>query len=119
MYSMALSAVSKATGETGVGESMAMFPSNEQYDEDAFVQEEEYDDGFDDMNEEEQEGETDPEEKLERKKERFRLAVGAGNLVAVIGGTVAILILLALLFSMVNFVINDMGRSFSLFQTNF
>lgn len=99
---------------------MALFPSNEQYEENDYTPEEaDYDDGFDDLDDEEPEGEPDPEEKLERKKERFRLAVGAGNLVAVIGGTVAILVLLALLFSMVNFVINDMGRSFSLFQTNF
>ena len=58
-------------------------------------------------------------EELEQKRDRFKLAVGATNLFAVIGGTVAILLLLTLLFNMVYFVINDMGRSFSLFQTNF
>ena len=99
---------------------MALFQSNRQYEnEDYEPEEEEYDDGFDELNEEKPEEEPDPEEKLERKKERFRLAVGAGNLFAVIGGTVAILVLLTLLFNMVYFVISDMGRSFSLFQTNF
>ena len=101
---------------------MALFKANQQYENEAYddyePEDSEYDDGFDELNEEE-EPEPDPEEKLERKKDRFRLAVGAGNLFAVIGGTVAILVLLTLLFNMVYFVINDMGRSFSLFQTNF
>ena len=98
---------------------MALFPSNRQYEEEEYEpEEEEYDDGFDELNEEE-EPEPDPEERLERKRDRFRLAVGATNLVAVIGGTVAILVLLTLLLNMIYFVINDMGRSFSLFQTNF
>lgn len=97
---------------------MALFPSNRQY-EDAYDPEEElYDDGFDELNEEE-EPEPDPEERLEKKKDRFRLVVGAGNLISVIGGAVAILVLLTLLFNMINFVVNDMTRNFSLFQTNF
>ena len=100
---------------------MALFQSNRTYEENAYEQEEEeYDDGFDELNrDEETEEELDPEEKLERKKDRFRLAVGAGNLIAVIGGTVAILVLLSLLLNMVYFVMDDMERSFSLFQTNF
>ena len=81
-------------------------------------EEAEYDDGFDELNAEE-EPQPDPEEQMEQKKDRVRLAVGAGNLIAVIGGTVAILLLLTLLFNMIYFVMNDMGRSFSLFQTNF
>ena len=97
---------------------MALFKSNQQYDEDDYEpEEEEYDDGFDELTEEE-EPELDPETKKELKRDRFRLAVGAGNLVAVIGGTVAILLLLTLLFNMLYFVINDMGRSFTLFQAN-
>jgi len=97
---------------------MALFKSNQQYEEDDYEpEEEEYDDGFDELTEEE-EPELDPETKKELKRDRFRLAVGAGNLVAVIGGTVAILLLLTLLFNMIYFVINDMGRSFTLFQAN-
>ena len=100
---------------------MALFPSNRKYEEDEYEpEEEEYDDGFDDLNgNDEPKEEPNPEEKLARKRDRVRLAVGAGNLAAVIGGAVAILVLLTLLFNMVYFVINDMGRSFSLFQTNF
>ena len=45
--------------------------------------------------------------------------MGAGNLIGVIAGTLLILVLVTLIFSIVHFVINDMGRSFSLFQTNF
>ena len=98
---------------------MALFPSNRTYEEETYDPEEDlYDDGFDELNEEE-EPEPDPEEELEKKRDRLKLAVGATNLFAVIGGTVAILLLLTLLFNMVYFVINDMGRSFSLFQTNF
>ncbi len=100
---------------------MALFRSNQQFEEENGQPEEEiydeYDDGFDELNEEEEQ-EPDPEEKLERKRDRFRLAVGAGNLIMVLGGTVAILLLLTLLFNMVYFVINDMGRSFTLFQAN-
>ena len=44
---------------------------------------------------------------------------GAGNLTAVITGTVVILVLLALLMNMIGFVINDADRNFTLFQTKF
>ena len=67
--------------------------------------------------------EEDPEitedERQEIRKSRFRVALGAGNLVAVIGGALLILLLVTLIFSMIYFVINDMSRSFSLFSTNF
>jgi hypothetical protein len=97
---------------------MALFRSKQKFEDDTYEpEEEEYDDGFDELNEEE-EPEPDPEIQKEQKRDRFRLAVGAGNLVAIIGGTVAILLLLTLLFNMIYFVINDMGRSFTLFQAN-
>ena len=83
--------------------------------------EEEYDDGFDELTEggeEEQEPLTE-EEQEEKRSKRFRLAFGAGNLTAVITGSVVILVLLALLLSMINFVINDVNRSFTLLQTRF
>ena len=57
--------------------------------------------------------------KAERTKSRLKLAFGAGNLFGVISGTVLILVLLMLIFSMIHFVITDMSRNFSLFQTNF
>ena len=96
---------------------MALFKSNRDYEEDYEPEDEVYDDGFDELNGEE-EPETDPETREEQKRDRFRLAVGAGNLIAVIGGTVAILLLLTLIVNMVVFVINDLGRSFTLFQAN-
>lgn len=102
---------------------MAYFKQNESYPEEELMPEEEeeelYDDGFDELAEEEEIPELSEEEKKERRISRFRLAMGAGNLVAVIGGALVILLMLTMIFSIVYFVINDMGRSFSLFQTKF
>ena len=103
---------------------MAYFKNNEDIPENPYPEEEEtepeYDDGFDELTEEEEnEPELTEEEKAERTKDRLKLAFGAGNTIAVIAGTVLILILLALIFSMVHFVVTDMERNFSLFQTNF
>ena len=79
-----------------------------------------YDDGLDDLSgEEEEEEELTEEELRERKISRIRLFFGAGNLVGTIAGAVLILVLIALLLSMVNFVMTDMNRNFVLFQTNF
>ena len=74
-----------------------------------------YDDGFDDPFPEEEP--LTEEEKQEIRLDRFRMASGAGNLFAVITGAVAILLLLALLFNMISFVLNDADRNFTLFQT--
>ena len=100
---------------------MAYFKSNEPYPEEPYEteeQEEEYDDGFDELTDEE-DPEISEDERQEIRKSRFRVALGAGNLVAVIGGALLILLLVTLIFSMIYFVINDMSRSFSLFSTNF
>ena len=99
---------------------MAYFKSNEPYPEEPYETEEqeEYDDGFDELTDEE-ESEISDDERQEIRKSRFRVALGAGNLVAVIGGALLILLLVTLIFSMIYFVINDMSRSFSLFSTNF
>ena len=103
---------------------MAYFKSNEQEPENTYpeadVNEMDYDDGFDDLYEAGEEvPELSREEKAERTKSRLKLAFGAGNLFGVISGTVLILVLLMLIFSMIHFVITDMSRNFSLFQTNF
>ena len=102
---------------------MAYFKSNEHFEQNEYAEEETdafYDDGFDELTEEPDELPELSEEELEEKKQNHvRFAYGAGNLVGVIAGTVLILVLLTLIFSMIYFVINDMGRSFSLFQTNF
>lgn len=100
---------------------MAYFKSNEPYPEEPYEaeeQEEEYDDGFDDLTDEEY-PELTEDEQQEIRKSRFRVALGAGNLVAVIGGALLILLLVTMILSMIYFVINDMSRSFSLFSTNF
>ena len=100
---------------------MAYFKSNEPYPEEPYEteeQEEEYDDGFDELTDEE-EPEISDDERQEIRKSRFRVALGAGNLVAVIGGALLILLLVTMILSMIYFVINDMSRSFSLFSTNF
>lgn len=90
----------------------------EEYGETPDYVESDYDDGFDDPAEEPEE-EISEEEKQAIRKKRFRLMSGAGNLTAVIAGTAAILILLALLMNMIGFVINDADRNFTLFQTKF
>ena len=102
---------------------MAYFKSNDPVPEENYQETEkpevDYDDGFDKMEEEEYLPEMTDEEKAERTRNRIRLAFGAGNLFGIIAGTVLILLLLTLIFSIVHFVVNDMGRNFSLFQTNF
>ena len=90
----------------------------EEYTDSMDYAESDYDDGFDDPAEEPEEELSEEEKKAIRKK-RFRLMSGAGNLTAVIAGTAAILILLALLMNMIGFVINDADRNFTLFQTKF
>ena len=111
----------KETGER----KMAYFKSNEPYPEQEYMPEEEteeeYDDGFDELNEEEYEDypEISEEERREQQKSRYRLATGFGNLFGVIVGAILILVLITLISSMIRFVVTDMGRSFSLFSTNF
>lgn len=81
--------------------------------------ESDYDDGFDDLDEEPEEEELSDEERQQIRSHRFRIASGAWNLAAVIGGTLLILLLLAFLLNMVGFVLNDADRNFTLFQIRF
>ena len=78
-----------------------------------------FDDGFDDLDEEPEEEELSDEERKQSRSHRFRIASGAWNLAAVIGGTLLILLLLAFLLNMVGFVLNDADRNFTLFQIRF
>ena len=102
---------------------MAYFKNNESYTDSSYsdndLPEEEYDDGLDEMPDDEEYSEPTDEEKEERKQNRIRLAFGAGNLFGVVAGAILILVMLTLIFSIIHFMINDLGRSFSLFQTNF
>ena len=75
-----------------------------------------YDDGFDDPESPEQE-DLSEEERSEIRKGRIRLLFGAGKLTGIIAGSVVILLLLALLFSMVNFLIGDISKNFTLLLT--
>lgn len=86
------------------------------YDEDA-----EYDDGFDDLNDEDtdQDDGLTEDERREETRMKYRFAANMGNLVAVIFGTAVILVLIALLISMLNFLFSDISQSFSLWSTKF
>ena len=97
----------------------AIRPAEERTDrlQDEYV-ESDYDDGFDDPDEQE-EAELSKEERNQIHKKRFLMLSGAGNLAAVIAGTLLILILLALLMNMIGFVLNDADRNFTLFQLRF
>ena len=59
-------------------------------------------------------------EELEKyRQHRLRILFNAGNLSGILTGSVLILLLVALLLSMVNFVMKDLSHSFSLFQIKF
>ena len=92
--------------------------SMESYGE-SLSDEPDYDDGFDELLDPETEDEEDGEMDPEQVRSRFRFAMGAGNLVSVIVGTAAFLILLTLLLSMINFLNTDLSRNLTLFQTKF
>ena len=78
-----------------------------------------YDDGFDDLIEEDEEEEI-PEEELRREKQRrFRIAAGFGDLGATLVGVAVILVLVAFLISMIQFVTSDFAQNFSIWQTKF
>ena len=102
---------------------VAYFKNNETYSDDPHQKEElpaeEYDDGLDDLPESEEQPELSEEEKEDRKQNRIRFVFGAGNLFGVVAGAVVILVVLTLIFSIIHFMVTDLGRSFSLFQTNF
>ncbi len=94
--------------------------AQQEYSETPEYLESDYDDGFDDPEDAgDEDEELSEEEKKEIRRKRFRMMSGAGNLTAVIAGTVVILVLLALLMSMVGFVLNDVNRNFTLLQTKF
>ncbi|MGN1019102.1 MAG: hypothetical protein ACI4O7_01910 [Aristaeellaceae bacterium] len=59
---------------------------------------------------------TDEERRLAR-RDRWRVLAGVGDFLAVIAGTVVILLLIALLVSLINWVHADLSQSFTLWQT--
>ncbi len=92
-------------------------PEDEKKENNIYI-ESDYDDGFDDPEEEPGE-ELSEDERRGIRMHRFRTAYDVGNIAAVIGGALLILVLLALLMSMIGFVLNDADRNFMLFQTRF
>lgn len=59
----------------------------------------------------------DEQERLEARQMRWKLLAGAGDVLAVLAGTVVILLLIALLISLITWVQADMSQSFTLWQT--
>ncbi len=57
------------------------------------------------------------EERLWRRRDRWRLLAGVGDFVGVIVGAVVILVLILLLISLLKWVKSDMLQSFTLLQT--
>jgi len=85
-----------------------MYEMPQEYEDDAF-----YDDGFDETQEDvDYEDDLTEEEKQEQKKDRIRILFGAGDLTGIIAGSVIILLLLAFLFQMINFVRDDIHEFF-------
>lgn len=81
---------------------------------------EDYDDGFDEpYPDEPEEPELSEEEKADIQKKRAKMIFEAGNITGIIVGTVLVLLLVTILFSMVYFVRSDITRNFTLFRIQF
>ncbi len=78
-----------------------------------------YDDGFDELAMDPGEEELSEEEIREEQKRKYRIAAGAGDLTAVLAGVAVILVLVAFLINMVQFVSSDFAQTFSLWATKF
>ncbi len=78
-----------------------------------------YDDGFDELATDPEEEELSEEEMREEQKRKFRIAAGAGDLTAVLAGVAVILVLVAFLINMIQFVSSDFTQTFSLWATKF
>jgi hypothetical protein len=86
-------------------------PSYQIYDGD----EDEYDiyqdDGYD------AEDELSEEERAQARRDHWRVLAGVGDFLAVVAGTAVILVLIALLVSLINWVHADITQTFTLWQT--
>lgn len=80
-----------------------VYADDDQYDE--YCDEPYEDDYFDDQ------------ERREVQQMRWKMLAGAGDVLAVLAGTVVILVLIALLISLLTWVQADMSQSFTLWQT--
>lgn len=101
---------------------MAYFKQNEKNQETAYVpsfqpKEEEYDDNFDELSDEDlYDPDEDPAERIARRKDRIRFFFGMADFAGVIVGTVVILLLAALLFSLIRWLSTDISQNFALWQ---
>ena len=59
------------------------------------------------------------EEQAELKRSHWQLIAGLADFAGVIAGTAAILVLMTLLISLINWLVNDMSQSFILLQKHF
>ncbi len=114
---------------------MAYFQSNEpvqQEDEQNVIEDEvqgayyysgseaeDFEDGFNGESPQDEDGELSDEESRNLYESRVKTFFAAGNLISIVSGTILILLLLMLLFSMINFLMNDLSRNLLLFQTKF
>ncbi|MCQ2457397.1 MAG: hypothetical protein MJ142_01550 [Clostridia bacterium] len=78
-----------------------------------------YDDGFDELSgDSAEDGDVlTEEEEEELRRDRYRLAAGLGNLAAIVVGCVIILVMIALLFSLINWLQNDVSHTFTLWNS--
>ena len=84
--------------------------------------EDDYADGFDDPYEDEDPDdlpELSEDEKADIQKKRAKVVFEAGNITGIIVGTVLVLLLVTILFSMAYFVRSDITRNFTLFRIQF
>lgn len=84
--------------------------------------EDDYDDGFDEPYEDDDPDglpELSEEEKADIQKKRAKVLFEAGNITGIIVGTVLVLLLVTILFSMAYFVRSDIMRNFTLFRIQF
>lgn len=102
---------------------MAYFNNNDQdmqEDYQPVFQQPVYDDSEDDYEYDDEPYEDDyldEQERREARQMRWKLLAGAGDVLAVLAGTVVILLLVALLISLITWVQADMSQSFTLWQT--
>ncbi len=99
------------------------FDSRDVREEEEEEEEEFYDDGFDELTGEDEPAEEEEtlseEERRQAKLRRFRIAAGIGDLSAILFGAALILVLVALLINMIQFVSSDFAQNFSIWQTRF
>lgn len=60
--------------------------------------------------------EENPEERRQMHVGRLRVAAGVMDFLSVIGGMVMVLVMVAILISLINWLVTDVGQTFSLLQ---